>query len=182
MTPRSCVVDNKTTVRADLKTAVAERITAKKPFVLGMLARELGVTELAVGEALPETMRAFAPKESFDRVWQELTTWEKATFIMRHAGSVLEVKGTIPPGTHGNGFFNLRGESGIGGHLKVDDLAKIGFFSMPFMGLESHSVQFFDEGGADKFSIYAGRNGRTLIPAVVESFSRLREAVCKESR
>ena len=165
---------------AELQASIAERITEKKPLMLGMLAAEYSVSELDAAKALPESMRRFAPKDAFDQVWAELVTWEKATFIMQHAGTVLEVKGTIPPGTYGHGYFNLQGETGVGGHLKVDDLASICFLSMPFMGLESHSVQFFNTEGAIKFSIYAGRDGRVLIPSVCESFFRLREAVCKE--
>ena len=169
-----------TATSADLKTAIAGRITEKKPLMLGMLAREYGVSELEAARALPVTMRWFAPGAFFDTVWMELATWEKATFIMQHAGTVLEVKGPIPSGSHGHGYFNLQGETGMGGHLKVDDLDCLCFLSMPFMGLESHSVQFFNTAGEVKFSIYAGREGRVLIPSVCESFSRLREAVCKE--
>ena len=165
---------------AALKAAIAERITEKKPLMLGILAKEYGVSELDAAHALPDTMRRFAPGEVFDQVWAELAMWQKATFIMQHAGSVLEVKGAIPPGSHGHGYFNLQGETGIGGHLKVDNLGYICFLSMPFMGLESHSVQFFTSAGEVAFSIYAGREGRTLIPSVCESFSRLRDAVCKE--
>jgi Putative heme iron utilization protein len=173
-------MDIGTSAAMELKNAIAMRITGKKPLMLGMLAQEYGVTELEAAKALPDSMRAFAPREAFDQIWAELVAWTKATFIMQHAGTVLEVKGTIPPGTYGHGYFNLQGEAGIGGHLKVDDLACVCFLSMPFMGLESHSVQFFNAEGAVKFSIYAGRDGRTLIPSVCESFSRLREAVCKE--
>jgi len=165
---------------AELKAAIAERITEKKTLMLGILAREYGVSELEAARALPDTMRRFAPGEVFGLVWTELTTWEKGTFIMQHAGTVLEVKGAIPSGSHGHGYFNLKGETGIGGHLKVDDLDCICFLSMPFMGLESHSVQFFNTSGDVKFAIYAGREGHTLIPSVCESFSRLRGEVCKE--
>lgn len=161
--------------------AIAERIREKKPLVLSMLAEEFSVSEMQAAEALPEIMRRFAPKEAFDQVWAELVTWEKATFIMQHLGTVLEIKGTIPPGSYGHGYFNLEGKTGIGGHVKVDDLGRICFLSMPFMGLESHSVQFFNDRGQTKFSVYAGREGRTLISAVCESFSRLREAVCKDA-
>lgn len=168
------------TTPADLKAAIAARITEKKPLVLGMLAQQFSVSELDAAKALPEAMRAFAPKEAFDTVWAELAAWEKATFIMQHAGSVLEIKGSIPAGSYGHGYFNLADGGCIGGHLKVDDLGEICFLSLPFMGLESHSVQFFNAEGAVKFSIYAGREGRVLIPSVCDSFSRLREAVCKE--
>ena len=45
------------------------------------------------------------------------------------------------------------------------------------MGLESHSVQFFNTAGTVLFSVYVGRENRQLIPAARESFFALREAV-----
>ena len=86
-------------------------------------------------------------------------------------------QGKIPEGRHGHGYFNLSGGSGLGGHLKIDDLGHICFLSLPFMGLESHSVQFFNAAGTVLFSVYVGRENRQLIPAARESFFALREAV-----
>ena len=80
-------------------------------------------------------------------------------------------------GRQGHGYFNLSGGSGLGGHLKIDDLGHICFLSLPFMGLESHSVQFFNAAGTVLFSVYVGRENRQLIPAARESFFALREAV-----
>ena len=74
-------------------------------------------------------------------------------------------------------YFNLSGGSGLGGHLKIDALGHICFLSLPFMGLESHSVQFFNAAGTVLFSVYVGRENRQLIPAARESFFALREAV-----
>ena len=70
---------------------------------------------------------------------------------MTHLGTVIEIKGKIPEGRHGHGYFNLSGGSGLGGHLKIDDLGHICFLSLPFMGLESHSVQFFNAAGTVMF-------------------------------
>ena len=55
------------------------------------------------------------------------------------------------------------------------------FLSLPFMGLESHSIQFFDAAGAVVFSIYVGRENRALIPSVKERFLALRAALGKEN-
>ena len=168
-------------VMETLQAAIAERIREKKPLVLGMLAAEFKVSEREAATALPEDMRRFSSASAFDTVWEELTRWEKGTFIMQHLGTVLEIKGVIPAGSHGHGYFNLKDGGCIGGHIKVDDIACICFLSMPFMGLESHSIQFFNNDGAVKFALYVGREGRVLIPSVHESFVKLRTAVCKES-
>lgn len=130
-----------------LGESIATALREKKPVMLASLAERFGVSELEVAEALPDDARAFAGKDAFDTVWQTLTSWENATFIMTHLGTVIEIKGKIPEGRHGHGYFNLSGGSGLGGHLKIDDLGHICFLSLPFMGLESHSVQFFNAAG-----------------------------------
>lgn len=160
------------TLRESINTALRE----KKPVMLASLAERFGVSELEAATALPDDMRAFAGGDAFDTVWQTLASWENATFIMTHLGSVVEIKGRIPEGRHGHGFFNLTGGNGLGGHLKVDDLGHICFLSLPFMGLESHSVQFFNAAGTVLFSVYVGRENRQHIPTARDSFFALREA------
>lgn len=120
-----------------LGESIAAALREKKPVMLASLAERFGVSELEVARALPDEARAFAGKDAFDTVWQALASWENATFIMAHLGSVIEIKGKIPEGRHGHGYFNLSGGSGLGGHLKIDDLGHICFLSLPFMGLEN---------------------------------------------
>ena len=161
-----------------LKEEINRRITENKSLQLDEIARECGTTELEAARAMPQTMCYFAPKDTFDTIWAELTTWEKSTFIIQSKGSVFEVKGKISQGKYGHGYFNLMGEEGLNGHLKVDDLETIAFMTTPFMGMESMSLRFFNNEGAIKFSIYAGRNkDRKIIPSVSESFHRLKESV-----
>ncbi len=164
-------------LRQRLMTMLEER----KPVVLKGLAAECGVSELCVAHALPNEMRAFAPKEAFDAVWDGLTTWDSATFLVQHGGSVVEIKGRIPKGKHAGGYFNLVGGAPLGGHICSERVASICFLSMPFMGLESHSVQFLDMQGAVLFAVYVGREKRELIPSARESFFQMREQFGRES-
>lgn len=62
------------------------------------------------------------------------------------------------------------GENVVGGHLRADTVTEIAFLSMPFMGLESHSVQFFNAGGKVMFAVYAGREHHRIVPSVRTSF------------
>lgn len=160
-----------------LREHIIEVLAEKKPVMLANLAERFGVSELEVAMALPDETRSFAGKDAFDTVWRTLTTWESTTFILSHLGSVIEIKGKIPTGQHGHGYFNLSGSDGFGGHLKIEALGGMCFLSLPFMGLESHSVQFFNTAGAVLFSVYVGRKNRKLIPAARESFFKLRAAV-----
>lgn len=157
-----------------LRDILAQSLHTKKPIMLGSLAHEHGVSELAIAEALPDDIRVFVNVAHFDVIWERLTSWPSANFIMQNLGSVLEVRTKIPSGTYGHGYFNLMGDFPLGGHLKMDDLSAICLLSLPFMGLESLSVQFFNTDGAVKFGIYGGRDAqRQIFPEVKTSFAKM---------
>ena len=160
----------------ELRARVAEALAENKgPVMPASLAGRFGVTELEAVRALPDEMRAFAPASAFNDIWDGLTTWPNATIIIQHMGCVFEIKSALVRGKHGHGYFNLFGDVPLGGHLKLDELDCVFFLSMPFMGRESHSVQFFHSGGEVMFSIYAGRENHQLIPAARDSFLALKE-------
>ena len=168
------MTDCGTALTDGLVQGVAAALEQKRPWMLSSLADEFGVTEKAVAELLPEGMCAFTGGENFIRVWEALGEWEAATFIMQHEGNVVEVRGRIPKGTSGHGYYNLSGHEALGGHLRADAVTDMAFLSMPFMGLESHSVQFFNAEGHVVFSVYAGRENHRIIPSVKVSFLHLR--------
>ncbi len=159
----------------NLQEKVAELVEGKKIHTLGHLAGECGVSEMEIARAMPEDMCVVAELDDFATLWEELTTWPVATFIMTHAGSVIEIKGQLPQGKLGHGYFNLGHGLPLSGHLYPDVITHVGFLSLPFMGLESLSVQFFDGEGRVVFGIYVGREKRVLIPQAKESFVALRQ-------
>ncbi|WP_295638655.1 heme utilization cystosolic carrier protein HutX [uncultured Mailhella sp.] len=160
-----------------LTQGLVSALEQKKPWMLGSLAREFNVTERDVALALPEGMCALTSGENFVKVWEGLGAWEKAAFIVQHEGHVMEISCRIPAGSMGHGFYNLRSGEALGGHLRADAVSDIVFLSMPFMGLESHSVQFFHAGGSVAFAVYAGRENRRIIPSVKASFLNMRRAL-----
>jgi putative heme utilization carrier protein HutX len=88
---------------------------------------------------------------------------------------VLECAGTIPPGSFARGYFNLHGDSPIGGHIKADHCAHIVFVSRPFMGRPSRSLQFFNAAGEAMFKVFVRRDKeRNLLPEQVGRFDALR--------
>ncbi len=159
----------------ELQTVLTKYLEENKPLMLSQIAKEHNTTELEVASALPETMISFASKDAFEEIWKQLITWEKCTFIVQHLGSTFEICGALNKGSFGHGYFNLNGKEALHGHIDVEDLASIAFLSMPFMGLESLSLQFFNEAGEVKFSIYVGRENRVLIPEAKDSFLNMKK-------
>ena len=150
-----------------------------RPWMLDSLAAEFGITEKEAALLLPDGMCEFAPGAEFEDVWAGISRWEKATFIIRHLGHVIEIPGKIKPGKMGRGYYNIMGEDGLCGHIKADSITDIAYLSMPFMGRESHSIQFFGSDGSVMFSVYLGRRNHELIPSVKEDFLAMKAAAAR---
>jgi len=144
--------------------------------MLDQLAEKTGIPEGAVAVMLDPDMCTALPARAFDLVWSTMTQWEKITFIIRTSGAIIEVKGRLPQGESGHGFFNI-GESGnpLGGHISVDAIETICMVSKPFMGLETHSVRFYGKKGDLLFAVYVGRNGTDLVASAREGFMQLKK-------
>ena len=165
-------------VTEEILRKVQAAITENPSTMPGMLARKLGISEAATVNAFPETMRTFVDPGTFDTIWEAMTAWEKTTFIVQGKSAIVEVKGRLPKGKYGHGFFNLmEKDHPLGGHLMVEKLGTICFLEKPFFGMESLSVQFFDTDGDAMFAVYAGREKTTLLPSVVEGFHALKKTV-----
>jgi putative heme utilization carrier protein HutX len=165
--------------RADVAAAprpsLAERLAQSADGVLEQIAREYGVSTFEVVRALPGEHRAIVPGERFEEVMQALTGWGEVLLIVHTADIVLECAGTIPPGSFARGYYNLSGDSPIGGHLRGENCRHIAFVSRPFMGRPSRSLQFFNGAGKAMFKVFVRRDKeRNLLTDQVRRFDELR--------
>ena len=155
---------------------LAARLAQNPDGVLEALAREHGVSTLDATRMLPAHLCVFAPATAFDDVMAELTGWGEVLVIVHTPSIVLECEGPVPPGSFGRGFFNLHGDSPIGGHLRAENCTSIAFVSRPFMGRPSRSLQFFNGAGEAMFEIFVRRDeARDLLVEQVEKFDALRQ-------
>ena len=98
---------------------------AQKPDgVIEAIAREVGVPTLAVLEATPAAERAAMPPARFEALWHELAGWGEVLFIVHTPDIVLECTGALPRGSFGHGYYNIHGDSPIGGHIKAEQLPR----------------------------------------------------------
>ncbi|BDY04269.1 heme utilization cystosolic carrier protein HutX [Ferrimonas sp. YFM] len=163
----------------DIAQAVARKIEENPSQMPGQIAAELQVSEFEVVAALPVPMSTQLPVERLATLMDSLPSWGPMTTIVSVAGSIFEFKGAFPKGKPGHGYYNLitKGE-GLHGHLKLDAVQHIALVSKPFMGSESHSIQFFDARGAIIFKIYLGRDSkRVLLADQVERFNELKRTL-----
>jgi heme iron utilization protein len=99
------------------------------------------------------------------------------TFIVHTDDGVFETKASLPPGNEARGYFNIHGESPLGGHLRIARCAAIYFVDRPFFGRRSCSLQFINLDGGAMFKVFVGRDEtRELLADQLARFERLRDA------
>jgi putative heme utilization carrier protein HutX len=161
--------------------AVRNALSENPDGVLEAIAGEHHVTYRTVLDCLPLENAAVAPADHFDQIWQDLTTWGPVVFIVHTADGVFETACTIPPGSHGRGYFNIHGDSPLGGHLKIDRCSAIYFIDRPFFKRRSCSVQFISGDGQAMFKIFVARDeAKNLKPDQLARFEKLRDAVASK--
>lgn len=113
----------------------------------------------------------------FQEVWAELAGWGPIMFIVHTRDGVFETKGSLPHGTLARGYFNVHGDSPIGGHLRADRCAAIYLVDRPFFKRRSCSVQFVSVDGDVMFKVFVARDAeRNLDPKQLAAFETLRRA------
>ncbi|QIM64437.1 heme utilization cystosolic carrier protein HutX [Frederiksenia canicola] len=152
------------------------KLLAENPNIITLeIAEKLQCPEGEVLCALPtEFVRVFAGSRA-EEILTVISKWGIFTTIIEKEGSIFEIKDNFPSGMIGRGYYNLnmKGDEGaIHGHLKLDNIAKIAFVSLPFRGKESYNIAFIAHSGQTIFKVYLGRDEqRQLFPEQVAQFN-----------
>lgn len=155
-----------------------QRLAANPDGILEDIARTYCVSTLDVVRALPPEHRVIVMGDRLETILEAVSGWGPILFIVHTDDLVLECEGRVPPGSFGRGYFNIHGDSPIGGHIRASRCQEIAFVSRPFMGRPSRSIQFFNYDGGSMFKIFVRRDGdRNLDAEQVAKFDRLRAAL-----
>ncbi|MEN3930806.1 heme utilization cystosolic carrier protein HutX [Microvirga sp. W0021] len=164
-------------ITSQQREAIIQGLSDAPDGVLEALAGRVGVPLRAVLDCLPEENARRIDAEHFEKLWQDMTSWGEIVFIVHTEDGVFECKGTIPQGQEGRGYFNIHGDSPIGGHIRKDRCEAIYFIDRPFFGKRSCSVQFVNRDGGVMFKVFVGRDeNRALKPEQLEKFEALRQS------
>ncbi|MBP3730812.1 MAG: heme utilization cystosolic carrier protein HutX [Mailhella sp.] len=155
--------------------SVSAALKQKRPWVLGALARACGMTEKEAAKELPCEMCVFAPGHAFEKIWKSISGWDSAIFVSQQGGFGVKYCGRIPEGRAVSGIYHFSGEGPLSGHVRLDSISEICFLSLPFMGRETCSVQFFDLDGSAMFAVHVGKVAGELSPYARASFMSMRE-------
>ena len=159
----------------DHRQLVRDALGAKPDGVVEQIARECGVPSQVVLEALPLAQRMFIAAEAFEQLWTSLTGWGDVLFIVHTADIVAEINGSLPKGSFGHGYFNIHGDSPIGGHIRAANCRAIYIVDRPFHGRRSCSVQFYNAEGEAMFKVFVRRDKtREMLPDQLALFEQLK--------
>lgn len=156
----------------------AKAALAEKPDgVVEAIATKAEVTPAEILALLPHGAAVAAPAEKFIDIWNELRSWGEVLMIVQTPDIVFEVPGHLPEGTEGHGWFNIHGDSPIGGHIKKDNCATITFVDREFHGRRSLSVWFMNAGGSAMFKLFVRRDAnKELWADQLTKFEALRDS------
>jgi heme iron utilization protein len=155
-----------------IRAALAEKPNG----ILEFIARDQNVPLRAVLAELPAGEATIIPGERFDDIWSEMTSWGDVLFLVHTKDVVAEITGSLPAGTHGHGYFNIHGDSPIGGHIKAENCAEIVLLDRaPPGGRRSCSVQFMNKSGDAMFKVFVRRDEeKNLLADQVAQFEALK--------
>ena len=143
--------------------------------ILEFIAREQNVPLRAVFAELPAGEAISIPGQRFDEVWAELATWGDVLFLVHTKDVVAEITGSLPAGTHGHGYFNIHGDSPIGGHIKASNCAEIILLDRAPGDRRSCSVQFLNGEGEAMFKVFVHRDKeRNLLSDQLAKFEAMK--------
>ncbi|MES5098979.1 heme utilization cystosolic carrier protein HutX [Agrobacterium sp. BA1120] len=164
--------------KTDERLERAKAALAEKPDgVVEAIAAKADVTPAEILGLLPHGAAVSAPAEKFNDIWNELRTWGEVLMIVQTPDIVFEVPGHLPVGTEGHGWFNIHGDSPIGGHIKKDNCASITFIDREFHGRRSLSVWFMNAGGSAMFKLFVRRDAnKELLADQLTKFEALRDS------
>ncbi|PJI42836.1 MAG: heme utilization cystosolic carrier protein HutX [Rhizobium sp.] len=157
----------------------ARAALAEKPDgVVEAIAARADVTPAEILAVLPPGAAVLAPSDRFLPIWQDMAGWGEVLMIVHTEDIVLEVEGALPEGSEGHGWFNIHGDSPIGGHIRKDRCTSIAFVDRGFHGRRSCSVWFMNEDGRAMFKIFVRRDAdKALLADQLLRFEALREAM-----
>lgn len=171
-------MDTLTQTSSERRERAVAALAEKPDGVIEQIAAKAEVTPAEVLSVLPEGAAVVVPAQQWERIWTDLSSWGEILMIVHTEDIVLEVEGRLPEGSEGHGWFNIHGDSPIGGHIRKERCVSIAFVDRGFHGRRSCSVWFMNADGKAMFKVFVRRDKeRNLLDEQVKRFETLRAAL-----
>lgn len=127
--------------------------------------RKLALPEAVVVSGLPPAQAASAPGKDFAEIWEAMTRWKEATFLIMKGPNVFEVLSGIGKiqRSKTSAYTNIEYVHPMRGHLRPDQYESIYAVSLPGKdGEAARGILFYDAEGASVFGVFM--SGETSPP------------------
>lgn len=161
----------------ELKLKAKEYLAENKSGILNALIEEFNVNALQVVHALPYEVCGMANPDSFELIWKEICSWEKAVLHIAHLENYFAFEGKFAQGKQGHGYYNLTYNDGspIAGHLKIDALACIAFLTLKSHQSEAKYLAFINKEGEITYTIHVPKKDVTMLESISKSFENMKD-------
>ena len=135
-------------------------------------APQLKLTEASVASAIPLDMAVGTAGSAFAAVWDTITRWDGALFLIMKGGNVFEVSSKVNQGERStkSKYFNLGHDGALSGHLRPDLVSSIYALQLPAREGLTRGVMFYDAKGDNIFGVFAGGEGKQPTTAQLAQF------------
>ncbi|MCW3478745.1 heme utilization cystosolic carrier protein HutX [Neisseriaceae bacterium JH1-16] len=167
----------------DQHVTLTDFLADNPSIVLEGVARDYGVSLGDVLDALPPGNCTQVAGQHFSTVMAAISLWGDVTLLVHSADAIIEFHGPVPVGRSARGFFNLRNNGRLSGHIRADHCAHIVFVERPFMGMPTASVVFLNPEGAAMYKVFVRciREDRSLDAAQLAQFRELAASLYNEA-
>ena len=133
-----------------------ERLAKNPDGIVERIAREYGVSTLAVIEALPAAHRTLIKGELFADVMKNSKAGARSSSSSTHRHRA-RMRGTIPAGRSA-AAITISTVTPDRRHIRAEACSRIRLLARPFMGRQSCSIQFFNGDGEAMFKVFVRRD------------------------
>lgn len=160
-TPPVAAADPQCAAPADAARVAALYATAPAPMTFAAAA-QLKLAEAAIASAIPGDKAIGTTGAGFVSVWDSLTHWGNALFLVIKDGNVFEISSAVSKGEPStkSRFFNLGHEGALSGHLRPDMVASLYAMQLPTREGFTRGVMFYDARGENVMGVFVGGEGK----------------------
>ncbi|MCS6948056.1 MAG: hypothetical protein NZM12_10610 [Steroidobacteraceae bacterium] len=143
-------------------------------------ARRLALPEARVVSSLPAAQAASASGRHFAEVWNAMTRWRRATFLIMKGANVFEVESGVAPikPSKTSQYHNIEYTQPLRGHLRPDQYTAIYAIAIPGKdGAVARGVLFFDDSGESVFGAFVSGEGEPPAAEEIAKFDAVMQLV-----
>lgn len=160
-----------------LKTRVRAECERNPRLMTSRLAEDLGVAEADVLRCLPDNRAVELDARRWEELIRRFEDLGKVHVVVSNSTTTVEVFGTFGKFSTWGNYFNVQTKS-IDMHIRYPRLHSIFAVEKPshMDGVNTLSIQFFDEEGRSAFKVFLTFGGTPPAPERVADFQLLRDA------